>query len=322
VRGAWPATACLVMLATTSTVVAVDPKFEVQIKKAFMAKFKDRASIDARMTVHHSHTSPNKVGDKSNDGDLHFSGESDDVGLPFVAEVVNAWQQDAAVTFIKGTAKHNEQNPDDTESIAVVGAWRLWFEHPSASQIQGGDNPFHPDTTNPDHSFEIHPVATVGQVDVHGSFGPVWNKKVHPATAFVAYPPELAFPYFDGIDVLIKASSSGVAIRSKKLMYNYVQFVMELTHTPKKVVDGYIALAQVLDDDGEPQSDDERRMIFVAGTEGADAMSTANPGDRFHVLGIPRVNLNGVDFLVGQNGTQQFSAKLPYEMIIVGIYPD
>jgi hypothetical protein len=312
----------LLLLVAPPAAAATDPQFEVQIKKAFMAEFKDRTSIDAKMLVRHSHKQPNDVGEKSADGDLHFSGESKDVGLPFVAEVVNGWQQDAAVTFIKKTAKNNEDHPNATTMIDVVGAWRLWFEHPSTSQIQGGNNPFYPDHTNPDHSFEIHPVATVGTIDVHDSFGPVWDKKVHPPQSFVAYPPELAFPYFDKIGVLIKASNTGVSIRSKKLKYNYVQFVMELTQKPKGVTDGYIALARVSDGDGETESNEERRMIFVEGTEGAKTMKTAAAGDRFHVLGIPRVNLNAVSFLVEKNGTKQFSAKLPYEMIIVGIYPD
>jgi hypothetical protein len=37
------------------------------------------------------------------------------------------------------------------------------------------------------------------------------------------------------------------------------------------------------------------------------------------VLGIPRINLDGVLALVQKNGTQQFDAQLQYEMIIVGV---
>lgn len=37
------------------------------------------------------------------------------------------------------------------------------------------------------------------------------------------------------------------------------------------------------------------------------------------VLGIPRIDLNRVLSLVATNGTRQFDAQLPYEMIIVGV---
>ncbi len=313
------AAAVLVLMAPLCASAAA-PNYEVRLKKAFMQSIQDRTSIEATMVVRHSHKTANNVGEKSQDGDLHFSGESGDIGLPFVAEVVNAAQEGPAVAFIKSTAKYNEDNPNARKEIHVQGAWRLWFEHPSQLQTQGESNPFHPDTTNPDHSFEVHPIATVGQFDVHNSFVPIRDMKSHPPKDFVAYPPDVAFPYYDGIAVMIKASNSGVSIRSQRVVYNYVQFYMELTQKPKKVVDGYIATAEVLDAGGESQSDHEHRMIFVEGTDGAKTISTAGASDRFHVLGIPRLNLNAVLSLVAEHGTTQFSTELPYEMIIVGIY--
>jgi hypothetical protein len=276
------------------------------------------------MIVHHSHTGPNKVGEKSADGDLHFSGESDEVGLPFVAEIVNAAAEPEAVKFIKTSAKANEGKPDGQQPVHVVGAWRLWFEHPSQSQIQGDDNSFTPDTTNPDHSFEIHPVSLIagsGQdsFDVTNKIVPVEDFATH--ELFVAYDAATAFPYYEGVSVTIKASNSGISIRSPKLKYNYVKFDVELKQNPKKVPDGYIALAAVTSDDAEAERlPGTIRLIFVEGTEGANAMATAKGGDTFSVLGVPRVNLNAVTALVAHNGTAQFTAKLPYEMIIVGIY--
>ena len=309
------------MLGALPLLHAAEPKFEVQLKKAFVDKYKDRTLIKATMVVRHSHKQPNPVGQGSEDGDLHFSGESDDVGLPFVAEVVNAAAQTSAVAIIKQTAKHNEDQPKDPTPMQVVGAWRLWFEHPSKSQVQMGNNPFFPDTTNPNHSFEIHPTSAVNQLDLRASFVPVRDLTTHPPRDYKGYGAEVAFPYFDGLGVVIKGSNSAVAIRSQQLKYNYVDFYIELTQNPKKVQDGYIALAEVQDKQGEAQSDQPRRMIFVEGTPAAQSIGQASTGDRFHVLGIPRLNLNAVSYLVSQHGTQQFSAKLPYEMIIVGIYP-
>ena len=83
--------------------------------------------------------------------------------------------------------------------------------------------------------------------------------------------------------------------------------------------DGYIALATVLSGDDQEAASGERRMIFLDGTKAATKIANASTGDRLHVLGIPRINLDGVLSLVQAHGTTQFSAQLPYEMIIVGV---
>jgi hypothetical protein len=303
---------------------AATPQFEVQLKKAWVETYMDRTSITAEMTIHHSHQRPNQVGKGSQDGDLHFSGEADIVGLPFVAEIVNAASENSAVASVKKIASANEQDPNHETSISVTGAWRLWFEHPSKEQIQGGDNPFLPDNTNPNHSFEIHPVSEIESpeepaLDVRDKIVPVENFSTH--KVFEAYDAETALPYFESLSLVIKASQSAIAIRSNQLKYNYVKFSVELTQKPKKVSDGYIALGRVVSDDAEETDlPGQLRLIFVEGTKGADAMSNAKVGDSFTLLGIPRLNLNAIDTLVKQNGTAQFTAKLPYEMIIVGVY--
>ncbi|HEV2716790.1 MAG TPA: hypothetical protein VGU64_16120, partial [Terriglobales bacterium] len=64
----------------------------------------------------------------------------------------------------------------------------------------------------------------------------------------------------------------------------------------------------------------ERRMIFVGGTPAAKAVSKLSTSDRLHVMGIPRVNLNALAFLAQEHRQTQFKAKLPYEMIIVGVF--
>jgi hypothetical protein len=46
-------------------------------------------------------------------------------------------------------------------------------------------------------------------------------------------------------------------------------------------------------------------------------------GNKLHVLGIPRVNLNLVYAIAsGLQGDEEYSESLPYEMIIVAILKD
>jgi hypothetical protein len=298
----------------TAAIVALPPRataqdYIVQLKKAWVNKFADRATIEATMKVRHAHKSANTIGADGDDGDMHFSGESADIGLPFVAEIVNAALPGEQAADAAMKAKEGSSTP-----LVVTGAWRLWFEHPSKSQTQGAQNPFLPNNTNPDHSFEIHPISRVDQNDVGKSFVPI--------KGYTAYTADVAFPYFDKCTLTVKASQSGISLRSKKLKYNYVGFHVELTHAPKKVSDGYIALAKVLSGDtDEEAANGERRMIFVDGTPAADKIKGASNGDRFRVLGVPRVNLNAILALVKKHGSAQFDAPLPYEMIIVAVEP-
>src|SRR5512144_62619 len=92
---------------TSWSLQAQEPKFEVRLKRAWAQAFADRTSIDASMNVRHSHTRANKVSSGGEDGDMHFSGVSPDVGLPFVAEIVNAGrpQQRPLVRYIVSAAK-------------------------------------------------------------------------------------------------------------------------------------------------------------------------------------------------------------------------
>src|ERR1700751_563153 len=68
------------------------------LKKAFVTKYRNRATIDASFFVDHAHKQPNPP---AKDGDMHVAGRAPkEVGLPMVAEVVNAarTQEQAAVT--------------------------------------------------------------------------------------------------------------------------------------------------------------------------------------------------------------------------------
>src|SRR5437899_3902483 len=193
--------------------------FEIRLKKAWVKTYADRTSVDVSMDVRRSHHHANQVGRSGDDGDMRFWGVASDIGLPFVAEVVNAGlpgQQAAAATII--------QHEGSNGVLAITGAWRLWLEHPSQLQTQGGSNGVSADNTYPDHSFEIHPASRVGQHDLGGSFIPI--------AGYSSYKADTAFRYFDGSKVTIKASRSGISIRSKKLKYNYVVFRIDLATPP------------------------------------------------------------------------------------------
>jgi hypothetical protein len=282
----------------------------VVFKRAFVEKYKNRATIDINFLVDHAKKSPNTIKNDGRDGDLHVAGRSpSDVGLPMVAEIMNAAMESNAVKLLQGEA--GSKNP-----VNIVGAWRVWFEHPSKKKMTQGRNWPVSSSTNPDHVFEIHPITGVEDLDISDSLVPI--------PGFEAYPAEKAFPYYEKRVMTVKANKSSIQVTTTKAKYNYAEFDIELTSKPKTSPskDGVFALAWVIDAEGYVVVDQPRRMVFVAGTEPAKDVSDLEIGDQLHVLGIPRVNLERLSAAVRKKGTKQFKANLPYEMIIVGVFED
>jgi hypothetical protein len=278
----------------------------VVLKRAFVEKYKDRATIDTKFFVDHAHKRPNPP---SKDGDMHVAGRAqNEVGLPMVAEVMNAAQkgQSTVVTEIHEIEGNNS-------AVQVTGAWRFWFEHPAKKQVQFGKVPV-PGNTNPAHSFEIHPVTKFDKNGIVTSFQNV--------PGFEPYDAEKAFSYYEKLKVTVTASSSAVSISAAKAQYNYAEFKMTLVGSPKKLADGgYAALASV-DGTAEESIASNIRMIFVPDTPPLQALvgKQLGDGDKMHVIGIPRINLNAISSMVAASGSQPVTRKLPYEMIIVAVF--
>ncbi len=275
----------------------------VVLKKAWVNKYKDRATIDASFMVDHAHKRPNAP---KNDGDMHVAGRSSqDVGLPMVAEVMNAAKPIATQAL---TDIHSVEGQEKV--VEIDGAWRLWFEHPADSQIQFASVP-PAANTNPDHSFEIHPITKFGSDDLTQTFLPI--------PGFTPYDAEKAFGAYEKLTITVQSTSSAITLTAKKSGYNYVQFTMKLIGTPKKLSDGgYAVFADVIGTNDDTIAS-KVRMIFVPGTLPCNQLVSQKlgDGDEMDVIGIPRVNLNAVWTFVSAAGTNGATRKLPYEMIIV-----
>ncbi|HYU47913.1 MAG TPA: hypothetical protein VEK84_17255 [Terriglobales bacterium] len=279
----------------------------VVLKLSWVDAYKDKATIAADFIVDHAHAHPNPP---SRDGDMHVAGRAPrHVGLPVVAEIMNA----AGRAEAKAVALvHDSEGRGQT--IPVTGAWRLWFEHPADSQVQFDEFPA-AENTNPDHSFEIHPLTHVGDKDVSEGFQFIANYQAKDARQ--------AFASYEKLPVMIQSSSSAVTLSSTKSGFNYVEFSIRLIGKPDKLTDdGLVALADVYA--GERDEDpiaEKIRMIFVPNTPPWKKLKQAGAGDgsEFRVLGIPRVDLHGLALFIKAAGQTSVTRKLPYEMIVVGM---
>src|SRR5271165_2305493 len=240
----------LILLALGSACVSALGQTQLVLNKAWMQRIQNRATLDIQMEVDHTLSRPHKIASGGDDGDIHFSGRSPDVGLPMVAEIMNAGSEPTALSDLMKDANGT--------TVPVSGAWRIWFEHPGGDQVQGEDVVV-PADTNPDHVFEIHPLLKFAGDSVLDSFVPIPGYK--------AYDAETACGQYERQQATIQSDDTSVTISAKKIGYNYTHFRMELAGAPSPSDDGgVLVLAKVMQDGEESIVSDLRRMVFSPGT--------------------------------------------------------
>lgn len=162
---AWVAGLALTLLVAP---LGTRAEIEITLKNSFIEAYKNRATIQANYVIDKAHKKPNPP---SKDGDLHVAGRTAEVGLPIVAEIMNAKFQ-KAVDFV-------HKNEGTGEPVVIAGAWRIWCEPGgSGPHVQG--EPLEPfQTGNPDHVFEIHPITKLGDSSLLDSLGPIVGGSRH-----------------------------------------------------------------------------------------------------------------------------------------------
>ena len=278
---------------------------EITLNNDFIEKYKDQATISASFIVDKAHPHPNPP---KNDGDLHAAGRAEEIGLPIVAEIMNAASQKAAVAAIhkaEGTG-----NP-----IPLTGVWRIWCEHGGDSQqIQG--RPLQPfKTTNPPHVFEIHPITKFNSTSIIGALHPIQGYKPKDA--------EAAFLKYEALTSYITVGPDTTSLVTTMAGYNYVEFVaVPLAEERQEAFsDGVGVLAAVHNLDGGLLVH-ERRMVFVKDSPEEKGLRSLKPGEGMHVLGVPRISLKLLSYRAAHHSENQHMLDwaLPYEIVIVGYY--
>jgi hypothetical protein len=285
--------------------VAAEAQVEITLKNSFIDQFQERATITATYTVDKSHHKPNPA---SKDGDIHVAGRAPEVGLATVAEIMNAKEERPAmdaILAVEGT----------TTPVKLVGAWRLWPEHAGGTPQVQGKKLAKFDTTNPDHVFQIHPIASVNAIDVRDSF--------HPIEGFTAKDAENAFTRYENIRCKIMPGKTTTKLLTNMAGFNYVEFLMELVDDPMPLPDGKKVFASVSTLDGDLLVR-KRRMIFLKDTPPEKAVRNLHTGDQLHVLGIPRVNLALVAWRSAhaKERPEILDWNLPYEIVVVGVFKE
>jgi len=277
----------------------------IEIGRSFIEAYQNRVTIRTVFTADKAMDEPLPP---PLDGDLHLAGRAPQVALPIVAEIATAADEKAAVDAAKRAAATHAR-------LRVSGVWRIWPEHAgSAPEKQGKPLPAF-DTDNPDHVFEIHPVMRIGRLSLLDSFRPV--KGFSPGDA------ERTFGIFQKASCTLAVTPKTVRIVADNGLYNDVEFVMKIASDPQHVVrDGRFVMASALDAHGKLLVE-RLRMVFASGTPPEEAVRRLKSGEQLRVYGIPRLDFAEIARRVksGQPGMTTGAQPLPYEIVILGVYP-
>ena len=314
--------AMLFLLAPRLDIQAVGSN--IVLKTAWAQRFRNQLSIDATMTV----LALNRG--KEADGDSHGGSRQNSIGLPMVAEILNG----LATTQATGRAA---LAPGTNPQKQVYGAWRLWFEHPpvgggtqcqvfsgrapaicAQQDVDGGAD------SNPDHSFEIHPVFEVDGVAIGRS------SMVLTSDNGSVKETDTALNDFMGKNKILTVvrSTTALTLTSIKLVNNYVRLRVRITSphvatTRQKdgTVDGGFVIADVFSSsDEEEKKRENTRLFYLRDSEPGDALDAAQRGATFTIVGVPRVDLDAV--LKASEGRRSVSMPLPFEFIVVALVED
>ena len=283
----------------------------IELDNQFIKKYENLAM----MTTEHTIKGISAVHKPAADGEVHIGGWVHEAGMPGVVEIMNvAHAGKAALTAVKAAGN---------QKVIVTGAWRLWGEHPgTGAQLQSigaqipnelpGEFP-----SNPDHVFEIHPVA---MIKIGNNETPA-TEAIGTTKGFTPHDPEKAFVLgYEKLTCKIIPKGNRTRIVTQSLGFNFTEFVIRLGENPVKLDDGHAAICSVFDTDGELLVRG-RRMVFMKGTEADDHFATLSKGKRMKVIGIPRISLKLLQWRLDHQNDQfdisPLEWHLPYEMIIV-----
>jgi hypothetical protein len=287
-------------------VTAESRDIDIQLNRSFVERYKNKVTIHTTFTVDRAMGSPVPI---FLDGDLHFAGRAPQITLPTVAEIANAASQKEAVALVHQAERTHRP-------LNVSGVWRLWAEHSGITTQEQGESLPPYETSNPEHVFEMHPVTRINDLGLLESF--------HPVDGFKPGGAQRTFAIYQKASCAIRVKPTTITIVVQPGLYNDVEFIMELVDDqPLVAEDGRFVNASARDMDGDLIVD-HLRMVFVNGTAPERAVRRLKRGDRLHVYGLPRLDFAEISRRIRAAGPNPapIPGPLPYEIIIVGVYPN
>ncbi len=291
----------------------------ITLRKSFVDSFQYRATIDCNYDVWYTHHSAKPAAD---DGDIHFSGYDKRIGLPSVAEILNAKEQRPAIDTI---IAHEGKGKTNNTLLQMTGVWRLWPEHMGSGVnfVQGmklTKAKIQSKTTNPDHVFEIHPMVSIEDINLISSF-----KNIE---GYEPYDWRYVYGKFRQKSFTISSTTKNVKMVTSQIGYNYIDLWVRIDSLPE-IEDGAYAYCRTFDSDFDPENDninaktvtEKTRIVLVKDSEAYTEAQDKGVGGFMHILGTPRINLSLVSWRVSVSNSRPevLTWRFPFEIIADGI---
>jgi hypothetical protein len=291
---------CLLLFFTFSQAEII-----IHLKKTFIEAYKMKATIEVNdFYIDKAHERPNPP---SKDGDLHIAGRSETIGLPVVAEIMNAKYHQDAVKYV-------HENEGTNGPVKIKGIWRIWCEHAGDDVQKQGEIVAKIMTTNPNHVFEIHPVLGLGAQELGESLAPI--------DGYAYKTCQDAFFRYENTPCKLIPDGDIVSIETRGVGYNYVEFKIQLRDDEDIVEkdDGYFVICRALDMDDEIVSQ-KTRVVFAKGTKPSTYLDKLKNDKCLHVVGIPRLNLSLISWRIEKSKEDPgvLGWNLPLELAIVAV---
>jgi len=280
-------------------------QIEITLRQSFIDSFKNKVTIHVDYTIDKAHKTVNSP---AKDGDMHVAGRAEMVGLPIVAEIMNAKGQTGAVNLV-----HSIEG--SAQTVSMTGIWRLWCEHAGEDQQIQGEPLTKFNTTNPPHVFEIHPITKLNNINLLPSLKPI--------TGFTYKKAEDALLRYAATRCqLVPNSDNTITIQTNGVGFNYVECLIEVLQDPFVTDDGRFQFCRILATDGEVVAQ-KVRVAFVKDSKPEKKVKLLSVGETMHIVAIPRIDLALVSFRVSHADDADFpnilSWNLPFELVAVAV---
>lgn len=308
----------LLIVASIILPISIYAQSTISLRRSFIDSFKNKVTITADYDVWYTH---HKAKPATQDGDIHCSGYDDKIGMPTVAEIMNAKRQQEAIdVLIDNEGKGKTGNT----KVSVTGVLRLWPEHMGKGSkfFQGmklTKAKIQRKTTNPDHVFEIHPLTEIEGIDLTGTITNVEGYEAHDA--------KKAIGKIEQKECMISSDRKTISFSTSMIGFNYIDLWIQIDSS-WEVEDGAFAYCTLLSSSFTPGKSVKAntlakhiRVVFIKDTEVYNELVTKSKGDFIHILGTPRVNLAVLEWRewVSKERPEVLSWNLPYEMVADGL---
>jgi hypothetical protein len=292
----------------------------ITLRRTFIDSFKNKITINASYDVWYTH---HEAKAEKEDGDIHCSGYDKKIGMPTVAEIMNAKDEQDAIDIL---IAHEGMGKTNNPKIDISGVWRLWPEHLGTHDFFQGMKLTKAKIqekgkkTNPDHVFEIHPLTKIENITLLQTF-----KNIGPD--YIPKKWKDAYNMFKTKTFTISAASKTITFSTKQVGENYIDLWVRLDSL-WEIEDGAFAYCTTFDAGFTPGESisakkitTKTRIAFVKDTDPYNEAFSKGVGGFLHLLGTPRINLAIVSWRewASKKRPEVLMWKLPFEIIADGL---